>query len=68
METKDFTLPYTGKGKSIYGKITLCAIFTDQYGNKELHALVVDERGAGIIHLDTIYSYELNRDFSKHIG
>ena len=68
METTDFTLPYTGKGKSYYGEITMCAIFTDQYGNRELHALVVDETGTGIIHMDTIYSYEHNKDFSKHIG
>lgn len=68
MKTSDFTLPYIGNAKSSYGKITMCAIFEDERGNKELHALVEDERGIGIIHLDTIYSYEHNRDFSKHIG
>ena len=68
MEIKDFTIPYTGKGKSCYGKITMCAIFTDEYGNRELHALVVDEMGTGIIHMDTIYSYDTRSTFDKHIG
>lgn len=69
MTESDFIYPYTGKAVSCYGTITKCAIYTDKYGNRELHAWVVAEDGtAGIIHMDTIYSYERNRNFDKHIA